>query len=101
MDKVGRCEDKLSLTMYRYLYPKRETPMARITYSQLRKNFSFYMNAVCDNGAPLFVSRRNARGVVFMSEDNFAGLMETVHLLASPANAARLLRSIGEAGPPK
>jgi antitoxin YefM len=75
--------------------------MTRITYSQLRKRLSFYMHAVCDNGAPLFVSRRNGRGVVLISEDDYAGLMTTVHLLASPANAARLLRSISEAGPPE
>jgi antitoxin YefM len=31
-----------------------------------------------------------------MSEDEFEGLMETVHLLKSPANAERLLRSMAE-----
>ncbi len=43
------------------------------------------------------LSRRNARSVVLMSEDDDGGLMETVHLLKSPANAARLLRSIKDA----
>jgi antitoxin YefM len=32
-----------------------------------------------------------------MSEQDYEGLMETVHLLKSPANAARLLRSIKDA----
>jgi antitoxin YefM len=32
-----------------------------------------------------------------MSEEDYDGLMETVHLLKSPANAARLLRSIKDA----
>jgi len=32
-----------------------------------------------------------------MSEDDYEGLMETVHLLESSANATRLLRSIKEA----
>jgi antitoxin YefM len=32
-----------------------------------------------------------------MSEDDYEGLMETVHLLKSPVDAARLLRSINEA----
>jgi len=55
------------------------------------------MDEVCDSRAPLVVTRQNARSVVLMSEDDYEGLMETVHLLKSPANAARLLRSIKEA----
>jgi antitoxin YefM len=55
------------------------------------------MEAVCDDRAPLLVTRQNARSVVLMSEEDYEGLMETVHLLKSPANALRLLRSIQEA----
>jgi antitoxin YefM len=47
--------------------------------------------------APLVVTRQNARSVVIMSEEDYEGLMETMHLLKSPANAARLLRSIKDA----
>jgi antitoxin YefM len=32
-----------------------------------------------------------------MSEEDYDGLIETVHLLNSPANAARLLRAIADA----
>jgi antitoxin YefM len=32
-----------------------------------------------------------------LSEEDYEGLMETIHLLTSPANAARLLRSVEEA----
>jgi len=55
------------------------------------------MDEVCDDRAPLIVTRQNARSVVLMSEEDYEGLMETVHLLKSPANAARLLRSINDA----
>jgi antitoxin YefM len=72
--------------------------MAKISYSQFRRNPASYMDAVCDNRPPLVVTRRNGRTVVMMSKDDYEGLMETVHLLQSPANAARLLRSIKEAG---
>jgi len=71
--------------------------MAHVSYSQLRNNLATYMDEVCDNRTPLFVTRQNARSVVLMSEEDYEGLMETVHLLKSPANAARLLRSIKEA----
>jgi antitoxin YefM len=71
--------------------------MAHVSYSQLRNNLASYMDEVCDGRAPLFVTRQNARSVVLMSEEDYEGLMETVHLLKSPANAARLLRSIQDA----
>jgi antitoxin YefM len=71
--------------------------MAHVSYSELRNNLATYMDAVCDGRAPLVVTRQNARSVVLMSEEEYEGLMETVHLLMSPANAARLLRAIKEA----
>jgi antitoxin YefM len=71
--------------------------MAHVSYSELRNNLASYMEEVCDNRAPLFVTRHNARSVVLMSEDDYEGLIETVHLLKSPPNAARLLRSIKDA----
>jgi antitoxin YefM len=71
--------------------------MAHVSYSELRNKLASYMDKVCDDHAPLLVTRQNARGVVLMSEDDYEGLMETVHLLMNPANAARLLRSIKEA----
>ncbi len=71
--------------------------MAHASYSDLRNNLARYMDEVCDSRAPLLVTRQNARSVVMLAEDDYEGLMETVHLLKSPANAARLLRSIQEA----
>jgi antitoxin YefM len=71
--------------------------MAHVSYSQLRNNLASYIDEVCDNRTPLFVTRQNARSVVLMSEEDYEGVVETVHLLKSPANAARLLRSIKEA----
>jgi antitoxin YefM len=71
--------------------------MAHVSYSELRNNLASCMEKVCDERAPLVVTRQNARSVVIMSEEDYEGLMETVHLLKSPANAARLLRSIKDA----
>ena len=71
--------------------------MSHVSYSELRSNLVAYMERVCDDRAPLFVTRQNARSVVLLSEEEYEGLMETVHLLKSPANAARLLHSIKEA----
>jgi antitoxin YefM len=71
--------------------------MPHVSYSDLRANLAGFMDEVCDTHAPLLVTRQNARSVVMLSEQDYEGLMETVHLLRSPANAARLLESIRQA----
>jgi antitoxin YefM len=71
--------------------------MSHVSYSDLRSNLAKYMDEVCDSRAPLHVTRQNARSVVMVSEDEYEGLMETVHLLSSPANAAHLLESLRQA----
>jgi antitoxin YefM len=43
------------------------------------------------------VKRGDAPDAVIMSLDHYNGLMETVHLLSSPANAAHLERSLAQA----
>jgi antitoxin YefM len=68
--------------------------MAYVSYSELRNNLARYMDEVCDSRAALHVTRQNARTVVMISEVEYEAMMETLHLLKSPANAARLLRSI-------
>ena len=72
--------------------------MTRVSYSELRNNLASLMDELCESGTPLLVTRRNAGNVVIVSEHDYGGLMHTVHLLGSPANAARLLRSIRQAG---
>ena len=65
-----------------------------VTYTELRTNLREYMDKVCDSHDALLVTRQNARSVVMLSEDEYEGMMETLHLLRSPANAVDLLRSI-------
>lgn len=71
--------------------------MDAITYSTARKKLVETMERVCDSHEPIIVTRRNARPVVMMSLDDFNAIEETGHLLRSPANAARLRASIGQA----
>ena len=72
--------------------------MSHVSYSELRKNLAKYMEEVSDSRAPLHITRQNARTVVMMAEEEYEGMMEALHLLRSPANAARLMRSIKAAG---
>lgn len=70
--------------------------MNAITYTSARKNLVQTMEQVCDDHAPVIITRKAARPVVMMSLEDFEALEETVYLLRSPANARRLLESILE-----
>jgi antitoxin YefM len=76
----------------------RKKPEPRhVTYTDFRERLAAYMDQVWDSRAPLHVTRQGGRSVVVISEEEFEGWMETVHLLRSPANARRLLESIAAA----
>jgi len=71
--------------------------MSHVSYTAFRQHLAKYMDEVCDSHAALHVTRQNARTVVLLSEEEYECMMETLHLLRSPANARRLLRSINNA----
>ncbi len=71
--------------------------MSHVSYTEFRAKLAHYMEQVCDSRDVLVVTRQNARSVVLLSEDEYRGIMETLHLLRSPANAARLMKGIEEA----
>jgi len=59
-----------------------------------RRSLIAWKPTLCDPHHPTPCS---AQGAVVMSLDTYNSLMETVHLLRSPANAAHLQRSLDEA----
>ena len=72
--------------------------MAYVSFTDLRQQMARYFDRVSEDREPLVVTRQGGKGnVVIISEAEFAGWQETVHLLSSPNNAARLMASIGEA----
>ena len=68
--------------------------MKVVTYSQARNNLKRILDRVVDDADYTVITRRDAEDTVVMSLDYFNSLLETVHLLKSPANAAHLARSI-------
>jgi antitoxin YefM len=70
--------------------------MGHVSYTELRNNLASFMDEVCDSRAPLVVTRQKGRSVVMISEDEYEGLMETLHLLKSPRNAERLLEGMAQ-----
>ena len=70
--------------------------MDTITYTALRNNLAKTMDRVCDDRAPVTITRSNARPVVILSLEDYHALEETVYLLRSPKNLRRLLESMAE-----
>jgi antitoxin YefM len=68
-----------------------------VSYSELRQRLAAVMDHVCDSGTPVIVTRQNARPVVMLSLEEYESMTETLHLLRSPRNAERLLRSVAAA----
>lgn len=71
--------------------------MDHVSYTELRRNLARHMDEVSASKAPLLVTRQGGKSVVVLAEDEYEALRETVHLLSSPANAARLTRGLAEA----
>ncbi len=71
--------------------------MGYISYSEFRQRLAKYMDEVWKSRAPLRVTRQNARPVVVLSEEEYESMVETLHLLRSPANTKRLLRAVRSA----
>jgi antitoxin YefM len=72
--------------------------MAHVSFTDLRQHMARYFDRVTADREPLVVTRQGGKAnLVVMSEDEFAGWQETVHLLASPANATRLMASVRQA----
>jgi len=61
------------------------------------------LDRVCNDREIVFVRRRDRGDVALIPAEELSSLMETAHLLRSPANARRLLNALREArsGKPK
>jgi len=68
--------------------------MRVINFSEARSGLKSVIDQVTADADYTIISRRDAPDAVLMSLDTFNSLLETVHLLKSPANAAHLVRSI-------
>ena len=71
--------------------------MQIVSFSEARERFKAILDRVEADADVTLITRRHTQGAVVMSLDTYNSLMETVHLLRSPANAAHLQRSLDEA----
>ena len=70
--------------------------MKAMTYTAARENLANTMQRVCEDHAPVVITRRRDQAVVMMALDDYEALEETAYLLRSPRNARRLRDAVDQ-----
>ena len=71
--------------------------MERVTnYTEARRNLKSFMDAAVDDRVTVVITRTRGDPVIMMAKSEYDAMMETVHLLRSPRNAARLREGIAD-----
>jgi antitoxin YefM len=71
--------------------------MKIVTYTYARNALKSILDGVIQDADVTIISRRDAEGdAVVMSLDSYNSIMETLHLISNPANAAALARAIAQ-----
>ena len=68
--------------------------MRVVNFSDARNSLKTIIDQVVSDADVAVIARRDAPDAVVMSLDTYNSMMETVHLLKVPANAAHLARSV-------
>ena len=66
-------------------------------YTQARANLARLLDRVTQNREVVIIQRRSGEDVAMIAADELTGILETAHLLRSPANARRLLGALERA----
>lgn len=68
--------------------------MRVVNFSEARNHLKSILDQVADDADYTVISRRDSTDAVVMSLATYNSLMETFHLLKTPANAEHLMKSI-------
>ncbi|MBT43058.1 MAG: type II toxin-antitoxin system prevent-host-death family antitoxin [Idiomarina sp.] len=70
--------------------------MKIVSFTEARNGLKAVLDSVINDADTTVITRRDSEDAVVMSLDYYNSLMETVHLLRSPANAEHLNKSIAQ-----
>ena len=71
--------------------------MIHVSFTDLRKRLAHFMDRAVDDRAPLLVTRQGHEPVVMLAQSEYDSMMETLHLLSTPANARATAEAIADA----
>jgi antitoxin YefM len=70
--------------------------MRVMTYSEVRNNFKQVLDTTIDDADVTIIHRRDNEDAVLMGRAHYESLLETLHLLSSPANARALAEALAQ-----
>lgn len=70
--------------------------MAEVSYSEARANLAELLDKAEEDREPIIITR-HGKPAALISADELASMQETLYLLRSPRNVARLLEAIQQA----
>ncbi|MEC9412691.1 MAG: type II toxin-antitoxin system prevent-host-death family antitoxin [Pseudomonadota bacterium] len=70
--------------------------MEIVSFTEARNSLKAVLDRVINDADTTVITRRDSQDAVVMSLDYYNSLMETVHLLRSPANVEHLNKSIAQ-----
>jgi antitoxin YefM len=70
--------------------------MKTISYTEARNQLAALMESANEDREPVTITRNGTAAVVIVDAGEYSMMVETMHLLSSPANAQRLARGIHE-----
>ena len=70
--------------------------MDSISYTAARNSLAKTMERVCNDHAPVAITRKGEGAVVMISMEDYQALEETASLLRSPKNMRRLVEAMAE-----
>jgi len=71
--------------------------MIHASFTEFRRRLAHYMDRAEQDRDVVLITRQGAEPAVLIAQSEYEGMLETLHLLSSPANAERLKRAIADA----
>lgn len=70
--------------------------MKLLNYTEARNGLAEAMRHTVEDKDPITITRNGLGAVVMMDEQEYHSMIETLHLLSTPANAERIRRGLAE-----
>ncbi|MBR0140131.1 MAG: type II toxin-antitoxin system Phd/YefM family antitoxin [Firmicutes bacterium] len=67
--------------------------MKAVNYTQFRENLKANLDMVCEDCELIYITRKDSRNAVVLSEESYNNLLENVYVMGSKANYDWLMES--------